>query len=91
VETYGPVQSIINALINKVSMIENEFQNKILTSYIRHQEVDLSLNGMTPTPERIKIIDMTSPVIYDDFKIMVKWPEEMERWTEVARPFDTIV
>jgi len=53
--------------------------------------VDLSLNGMTPTPERIKIIDMTSPVIYDDFKIMVKWPEEMERWTEVARPFDTIV
>ena len=53
--------------------------------------MDLSLNGMTPTPERIKIIDMTSPVIYDDFKIMVKWPEEMERWTEVAKPFDTIV
>jgi len=22
---------------------------------------------------------------------MVKWPEEMDRWTEVARPFDSIV
>lgn len=53
--------------------------------------MDLVLIGMTPTPERVKLIDMTSPIIYDTFQIVVKWPEEMDRWNEVARPFDTPV
>ena len=50
--------------------------------------MDLNLNGMTPSPERLKKFDLTSPIMYNDYKIMVKWPEEMGRWTEVARPFD---
>ncbi len=53
--------------------------------------MDLALNGLTPTPERVKIMDMTPPMIYDDLKIMVLWPEEMDRWTEAVRPFDRAV
>ena len=49
------------------------------------------LTGITPTPERVKLVDLTSPMIYGGFKIMVKWPEEMGRWTEVARPFHAVV
>ncbi len=51
----------------------------------------MALNGMTPTPERVKDIDMTSPMVYDNLQIMIKWPEEMSRWAEVARPFDNTV
>ena len=47
--------------------------------------------GLIPSPERAKIFDLTCPLMYDDYRIMVKWPEEMDRWTEVARPFDSIV
>lgn len=47
--------------------------------------------GMTPTPDRVKIIDMTSPMFYENDNILVKWPEEMDRWAEVARPFDSPV
>ena len=56
------------------------------------QEIDLSSYGMTPTPERLKMFDMTSPVISDAFKIMVKWPEEYgQQWAVIARPFDDYV
>ena len=56
-----------------------------------NKEVDLVLVGLIPSPERAKIFDLTCPLMYDDYRIMVKWPEEMDRWTEVARPFDSIV
>ena len=46
---------------------------------------------MVPTPERLKLFDMTSPIKWDDYRIMVIFPEEMERWTEVAKPFDNTV
>lgn len=47
---------------------------------------------MTPTPERLKMFDMTSPVISDAFKIMVKWPEEYgQQWAVIAQPFDDYV
>lgn len=48
----------------------------------------MALNGWIASPERVKIFDMTAPLMYDDYRIMVKWPEEMHRWTEVAKPFD---
>ena len=52
--------------------------------------MDLALNGLTPTPERVKIMDMTPPMIYDHFKIMVLRPEEMDRWTEAVGLLDLL-
>ncbi len=49
------------------------------------------MNGWIPSPERKKLFDLTPPLIYDDYRIIVKWPDEMDRWTEVARPFDSVV
>ena len=48
--------------------------------------------GMTPTNERKKMFDMTSPSFWEPFLIMVKWPEEeTSRLTLVAKPFDVTV
>ncbi len=55
------------------------------------QKVDLNPFGMTPTPERMKMFDMTPPAFCEGFNIMVKWPEETSRLTLVARPFDWAV
>ena len=49
------------------------------------------LIGMIVTPERAKILDMTLPIMYSDYRIRVRWPEEMDRWTEVAGPYDKYV
>lgn len=76
---------------NRCFTDDQKMNKNIVLIFHLHQDVDLSLHGMTPTPDRVKIIDMTSSVIYEDLKIMVKWPEEMDRWKEVARPFDALV
>lgn len=47
--------------------------------------------GMTPTPERLKMFDMTAPAISEDFEIMVLWPEETSQLAALKRPLDDIV
>lgn len=55
------------------------------------KKVDLAPIGMLPTPERWKMFDMTFPAFSDRFKLLVKWPDEMSRLAELAKPFDTTV
>ena len=55
------------------------------------KDIDLSVS-LSPSPERIKMFDMTSPSLSESFQLMVNWPEEVAKhWTVLAIPFDRTV
>ena len=56
-----------------------------------NQEVDMAPFGIMPSPEKYQIIDMSVPVMIEQYYIVVPWPKEKSRLLAPIRPFQPIV